>query len=83
MNRYLVVSDLMVGSAQLKEFVRDRTGGDGSTFHLVVPTIPDRRRLAWDESEAASEIQVIVDDALAHFKQSDFGQFTPLTANAK
>jgi len=41
------------------------------------------RPLAWDESEAASEIQVIVDDALAHFKQSDFGQFTPLTANAK
>ena len=52
MNRYLVVSDLMVGSTQLKDFVRDRTGGDGSTFHLVVPTIPDRRHLAWDESEA-------------------------------
>jgi hypothetical protein len=52
MNRYLVVSDLMVGSTQLKDFVRDRTGADGSTFHLVVPTIPDRRHLAWDESEA-------------------------------
>jgi hypothetical protein len=52
MNRYLVVSDLMVGSTQLKEFVRDRTGGDGSRFHLVVPTMPDRRHLAWDESEA-------------------------------
>jgi len=52
MNRYLVVSDLMVGSSQLKEFVRDRTGGDGSRFHLVVPTMPDRRHLAWDESEA-------------------------------
>jgi hypothetical protein len=52
MNRYLVVSDLMVGSTRLKEFVRDRMGGDGSTFHLVVPTIPDRRHLAWDESEA-------------------------------
>ena len=52
MNRYLVVSDLMVGSTQLKEFVRDRTGGDGSRFHLVVPRMPDRRHLAWDESEA-------------------------------
>jgi len=52
MNRYLVVSDLMVGSTQLKEFVRDRTGGDGSRFHLVVPTMPDRRHLAWYESEA-------------------------------
>jgi hypothetical protein len=52
MNRYLVVSDLMAGSTQLKEFVRDRTGGDGSRFHLVVPTMPDRRHLAWDESEA-------------------------------
>ena len=52
MNRYLVVSDLMVGSTQLKEFVRDCTGGDGSRFHLVVPTMPDRRHLAWDESEA-------------------------------
>ena len=52
MNRYLVVSDLMVGSAQLKDFVRDQIGEHRSTFHLVVPTIPDRRHLAWDESEA-------------------------------
>src|SRR5215471_4065002 len=52
MNRYLVVSDLMVGSNQLKDFVRNRTGEDASTFYLVVPTIPDRRHLAWDESEA-------------------------------
>jgi len=52
MNRYLVVSDLMVEAAQLKDFVRSRTGEDGSTFHLVVPTIPDRRHLAWDENEA-------------------------------
>jgi hypothetical protein len=52
MNRYLVVSDLMVGSTQLKDFVRDRMGDEASTFHLVVPTMPDRRHLAWDESEA-------------------------------
>jgi hypothetical protein len=52
MNRYLVVSDLMVGSSQLKDFVRNRIGDERSSFHLVVPTIPDRRRLAWDESEA-------------------------------
>jgi hypothetical protein len=52
MNRYLVVSDLMVGSIQLKEFIRGRTGEDASSFYLVVPTIPDRRHLAWDESEA-------------------------------
>jgi hypothetical protein len=52
MNRYLVVSDLMVGSNQLKDFVRHRTGADAPTFYLVVPTIPDRRHLAWDESEA-------------------------------
>jgi hypothetical protein len=52
MNRYLVVSDLMVEAAQLKDFVRSRTGEEGSTFHLVVPTIPDRRHLAWDENEA-------------------------------
>ena len=52
MNRYLVVSDLMVGSSQLKDFVRNRTSDDASTFYLVVPTIPDRRHLAWDESEA-------------------------------
>src|SRR5262245_29664277 len=52
MNRYLVVSDLMVGSSQLKDFVRNRTGEDASSFYLVVPTIPDRRHLAWDECEA-------------------------------
>jgi hypothetical protein len=52
MNRYLVVSDLMVGSAQLKDFVRNRIGDERSTFHLVVPTMPDRRHLAWDEGEA-------------------------------
>ena len=52
MNRYLVVSDLMVGSNQLKDFVRNRTDDKGASFYLVVPTIPDRRRLAWDESEA-------------------------------
>ncbi|MFL5791874.1 MAG: hypothetical protein ACJ76A_10240 [Actinomycetota bacterium] len=52
MNRYLVVSDVMVEAAQLKDFVRSRTGEEGSTFHLVVPTIPDRRHLAWDENEA-------------------------------
>jgi len=51
MNRYLVVSDLMVGSNQLKDFVRNQLG-DEPTFYLVVPTIPDRRRLTWDESEA-------------------------------
>lgn len=52
MNRYLVVSDQMVGSSQLKDFVRNRTSDDASTFYLVVPTIPDRGHLAWDESEA-------------------------------
>ena len=52
MNRYLVVSDLMVGSNQLKDFVRNELGDERPTFYLVVPTIPDRRRLAWDESEA-------------------------------
>jgi len=52
MNRYLVVSDLMVGSNQLKDFVRNQLGDERPTFYLVVPTIPDRRRLAWDESEA-------------------------------
>jgi hypothetical protein len=52
MNRYLVVSDLMVGSARLKDFVRQQIGDARSTFHLVVPTIPDRRHLAWDEGEA-------------------------------
>ena len=52
MNRYLVVSDLMVGSTQLKEYVRNRIGDEASTFHLVVPRMPDRRHLAWDESEA-------------------------------
>jgi hypothetical protein len=52
MNRYLVVSDLMVGSSALKAFVREQIGGERSSIHLVVPTIPDRRRLAWDESEA-------------------------------
>jgi hypothetical protein len=52
MNRYLVVSDVMVGSSRLKDFVRRQTGDDASSFHLVVPTIPDRRHLGWDESEA-------------------------------
>src|SRR3954453_8104597 len=52
MNRYLVVSDRMVGSTQLKDHVRNRIGDEGSTLHLVVPTIPDRRHLAWDEGEA-------------------------------
>jgi len=52
MNRYLVVSDLMVGSNQLKDFVRNQLGDERPTFYLVVPTIPDRRRLAWAESEA-------------------------------
>jgi len=52
MNRYLVVSDLMVGSNQLKDFVRNQLCDERPTFYLVVPTIPDRRRLAWDESEA-------------------------------
>ncbi|HEV8087789.1 MAG TPA: hypothetical protein VGQ50_03870 [Actinomycetota bacterium] len=52
MNRYLVVSDLMVGSNQLKDFLRNQLGDERPTFYLVVPTIPDRRRLAWDESEA-------------------------------
>ena len=52
MNRYLVVSDLMVGSRALKEFVRNRVGDEGSTFYLVVPTIPERGHLAWGESEA-------------------------------
>src|ERR1044072_8015680 len=52
MNRYVVVWDLLVGWALLKEFVRNRIGDDRSTFHLGVPTMPDRRHLAWDEGEA-------------------------------
>lgn len=52
MNRYLVVSDLMVASSQLKDFVRNQNDGGRATFYLVVPTMPDRRHLAWDESEA-------------------------------
>src|SRR5262245_6635719 len=52
MNSYLVMADLMVASAQLKDFVRNRNGDEAATFYLVVPTMPDRRHLAWDESEA-------------------------------
>jgi hypothetical protein len=52
MNRYLVVSDLMVGSGALKAFVRAQLADERSSFYLIVPTIPDRRHLAWDESEA-------------------------------
>src|SRR6188472_3425673 len=42
----------MGGSSALKAFVRDQIGGERSSFHLIVPTIPDRGHLAWDESEA-------------------------------
>ncbi|HTG48215.1 MAG TPA: hypothetical protein VK646_11225 [Actinomycetota bacterium] len=51
MQRYLVIADLGVGSRELQEFVRGRDDVR-STFHLVVPTVPDRKRLTWDEGEA-------------------------------
>jgi hypothetical protein len=86
MNRYLVVSDLMVGSPQLKEFVRDRTDGDGSRFHLVVPTIPDRRALAWDESEAHLTARRRLVNGLEWMREVDpeadgeIGDVDPITA---
>jgi hypothetical protein len=52
MQRYLVVADLAVGARELKDFVRSRNDNERSTFHLIVPTHPDRRRLTWEETEA-------------------------------
>jgi hypothetical protein len=52
MHRYLVVADLAGAARELKDFVQSRDGTERSRFHLVVPTIPGRRRLTWEETEA-------------------------------
>jgi len=52
MHRYVVIADLGVESRELKDFVRSRDGDERTTFHLVVPTVPDRTRLTWEEGKA-------------------------------
>ncbi len=71
MHRYLVVADLAVGTRELKDFVRSRDDNEPSTFHLVVPTHPDNRRIAWDETEAHVVARRRLEDGLAWLRETD------------
>ncbi len=71
MQRYLVVADLAVGTRELRDFVRSRNGTERSTFHLVVPTIPDPGRFTWDETEAHVVARRRVADGLAWMREID------------
>jgi hypothetical protein len=86
MQRYLVVADLGVGARELKDFVRNRDGEERPTFHLVVPTIPDKGRFTWDESEANLVARRRVAQGLAWMRETDLradgevGDVDPLLA---
>jgi hypothetical protein len=71
MQRYLVVADLAVGARELKDFVRSRDDEERSTFHLVVPTVPDTGRFTWDESEAHVVARRRVAHGLAWMRETD------------
>jgi hypothetical protein len=71
MHRYLVIADLGVESRELKDFVRGRDGEERSTFHLVVPTVPDRTRLTWEEGEAHLVARRLLADGLAWMREID------------
>ena len=71
MHRYLVVADLAVGTHELKDFVRNRVDNEPSTFHLVVPTHPDSRRLTWEESEAHLVARRRLEHGLAWMREID------------
>lgn len=71
MQRHLVVADIAVGARELKDFVRGRVGEERPTFHLVVPTIPDKGRFTWDESEAHVVARRRVADGLAWMRETD------------
>ena len=70
MHRYLVVADLAVGARELKDFVRSR-GDEPATFHLVVPTHPNRRHLTWEESEARLVARGRLEHGLAWMREID------------
>ena len=71
MQRYLVVADLAVGARELMDFVRSRDDNEPSTFHLVVPTHPDRRRLTWEETEAHLVARRRLEHGLAWMREVD------------
>ena len=70
MHRYLVIADLGVESRELKDFVWDR-GGEELSIHLVVPTIPDRTRLTWEEGEARLVARELLAHGLSWVRQID------------
>ena len=70
MHRYLVMADLGVESRELKDFVWSR-GGEELSIHLVVPTIPDRTRLTWEEGEARLVARELLARGLAWMRQID------------
>ena len=71
MQRYLVVADLAVGARELKDFVRSRDDNESSTFHLVVPTHPDTRRLTWEETEVHLVARRRLEHGLAWLRETD------------
>lgn len=71
MQRYLVVADLAVGARELMDFVRSRDDDEPSTFHLVVPTHPDRRGLTWEETEAHLVARRRLEHGLAWMREID------------
>ena len=70
MHRYLVMADLGVESRELKDFVWSR-GGEELSIHLVVPTIPDRTRLTWEEGEARLVARKLLAHGLAWMREID------------
>jgi hypothetical protein len=71
MQRYLVVADRAVSARELRDFVRSSVGDERSTFHLVVPTTPDTRRLTWEESEAHLVARRRLADGLEWMREID------------
>ena len=71
MHRYLVIADLGIESGEVKDFVWGRDGEERSTFHLVVPTVPDRSRLTWEEGEAHLVARRLLAHGLAWMREID------------
>ena len=70
MHRYLVIADLGVESRELKDFVWSR-GGEELSIHLVVPTIPDRTSLTWEEGQARLVARKLLAQGLAWVGEID------------
>ena len=88
MPRYLVVAHRTLGSPELLEAMRERSGGEDTTFHLLVPEYHGGLGLTYTDTRARAVAHQSLEEAKTRFAASglttsgEVGEASPIEAIA-